>query len=428
VEIAVVVLVVLAACGLPLIALRELSIARAGHSDLTQVESAVDAVGRDMTSVEIALNRYELTPGAAVRQEFESAVVATERSLTSLAELDEPVDLGLASQVVALTRATRRYLDAATAYGQAIEGDLRSMAETRARFLLEKSQLHPARAAFEDESARTHAALARDGASAESRARTLNITAAAVAGVGVGAAAALTARRTSEHARGRVAAADEAAAQRATALNIASHELRNPLAAISMNLELIDARGDPDIRVQTGHALRAAHRAEELVAELLDVSRLDAGEMRFDIAPVPVLPVVEEAVQTVADYRPAHRVKLLGDTSAVALADALRLQIILRNLLDNAFKYSPEGSEVAVRLVEGGPKVVVEVTDEGPGVPEAERERVFSRFRRLEQTQHIAGTGLGLYLSRELARRMGGDLESAGNCMRLEMPTAPRPG
>ncbi len=423
-EIAVIALVVLAACGLPLIALRELSIARGNHAELAEVESSVDAVGRDLAAVEITLTRYELTPETSNRQAFDEAVVATEHSLTALAELDEPVDLGLASQVVALTRATRRYLDAAIAYGNAVAGDTRALAESRARFLAEKSQLYPARAAFDDESQRTHEAISRDAANADSHGRTLNTTAAAAAAIGVGAAAAIATRRASHRSAVRVAAAEEVAGQRATALSIASHELRNPLAAITMNLELLDARGDPEARLQTGYALRAAQRAESLVAELLDVSRLDAGEMRFDIRPVPMRHVIEEAVDTVGGYRTAHRVNLFGDTAAIALADPQRLQIILRNLLDNAFKYSPEGSEIAVRVVEGGPSVVVEVTDEGPGVPESERERIFSRFQRLEQTQHVAGTGIGLYLSRELARRMGGNLEAAEHCMRLEVPSA----
>ena len=186
--------------------------------------------------------------------------------------------------------------------------------------------------------------------------------------------------------------------------------------------------GDPLLSQVADDAYAAARRSEALVAELLDLSRLDANRLKLAIRPTRLAPVLDEAVLLTVHHLGERPVAVHGVLDAAVLADGSRLAIILRNLVDNAFKYSPRGSEVTIRIVAGESRISVEVRDLGPGIPAADRERVFHRFERLTATQHIGGIGIGLHLSRELARRMGGDLSVAesdgGACLRLVLPQA----
>jgi signal transduction histidine kinase len=197
----------------------------------------------------------------------------------------------------------------------------------------------------------------------------------------------------------------------------ASHELRTPLATLDGMLELLDedlSSGSPDL--DDAHALleraRAqSHRLGRLAADLLDLSRLDAQvELRSE--PVELaelsravlaefeLGVGERGIVTTLDDR-IGPVWALGDPGSVAR--------ILRILVDNAVRMSPEGSEVSVEL-RNGSHASLSVCDHGPGVRDDERELIFERFMRGRDTAGQAGFGLGLAIGRELAARMGGEL------------------
>lgn len=232
----------------------------------------------------------------------------------------------------------------------------------------------------------------------------------------------------------RVAVAERSAQQRAEMVNLASHELRNPLAVMSLAAQMLQGTaasgGDPLLEQAANDAYAAARRAEALVAELLDLSRLDANKLKLVIHPVPLDLVLGEAVSLTVHHLGERPVAVTGATETAVMADPGRLGIILRNLVDNAFKYSPPGSEVAINVTRANSTLEVQVRDQGPGIPIADRERVFERFERLSATQHVGGIGIGLHLSRELARRMGGELSVApsnsGTCMRLVLPQASR--
>ena len=197
----------------------------------------------------------------------------------------------------------------------------------------------------------------------------------------------------------------------------ASHELRTPLTSLDGMLELLgEDLQDPepdleDARELVGRARAQSRRLGRLAADLLDLSRIDA---QIELRSEPVeLAEVSRAV--LAEFEVVHGERgihsgLDGPPASVwALGDPGSIARILRILLDNAQRVSPPGSGIHVR-VRPGSRVEIRVCDEGPGVPEDEREAIFQRFSRGRDTAGQAGFGLGLAIGRELARRMEGDL------------------
>ncbi|MFE5864062.1 sensor histidine kinase [Streptomyces virginiae] len=202
----------------------------------------------------------------------------------------------------------------------------------------------------------------------------------------------------------------------------ASHELRNPLAAVRSRLEVALAMDRPD-RESVAAALADTERLQAIAADLLLLARLDGG-------PAPRSEPVDLALLAAEDAarrggarngggsgggdRGGPRVALRLDVGAPvpASGDPARLERALANLVDNALRYAR--AEVVVRATEHDGWAVLEVTDDGPGIPEADRDRVFERFVRLDADRGRAngGTGLGLAIAREIARAHGGDVRA----------------
>jgi signal transduction histidine kinase len=198
---------------------------------------------------------------------------------------------------------------------------------------------------------------------------------------------------------------------RRTFVSTASHELRTPLTSLGLMLhgateELAQPQPDlPEARDQLRRALGQTERLGKLAEELLDLSRLDAGvELRSE--PVEL---VELARSVLAEYdggRP--RAELSAEAPAWARADPGAVARIVRILLNNAQRHGGADGRVVLRV--DGDAPAIEVTDSGPGVPEADRERIFERFQRGRGAGQDGGFGLGLAIGRELARQMGGEL------------------
>ena len=208
-------------------------------------------------------------------------------------------------------------------------------------------------------------------------------------------------------------------AARRAFVSTASHELRTPLTSVQGTLELLDedlrdGRLDTrDAQAQLAAAQTQLRRLGRLANELLDLSRLDAqvalrsepvelGELSRAVAAEFELQARERDIEVVVDPPPGP-CWAAGDPGAVAR--------VVRILLDNALRYSPAGRPVRVVPAYHGEQATVEVCDEGPGVPESERELVFERFHRGTAPSGAGGFGLGLAIGRELAERMGGSLE-----------------
>jgi PAS domain S-box-containing protein len=216
-----------------------------------------------------------------------------------------------------------------------------------------------------------------------------------------------------------------------------SHELRTPLAAVygaAMTLRHHrDALSDEDRDRLFSIVYDEADRLSHIVDDVLWASRLDAGRVEFAISsfePELVASSVVNAARTHAPPEISFEVKTSTGVRPVA-ADQEKVRQVLGNLVDNAVKYSPDGGIVALRLESNGATIRFVVADEGIGIPATEQPRIFEKFYRLDpnQTRGVGGTGLGLYICRELVRRMNGRIwvdseEGEGSTFYVELPVA----
>jgi len=193
----------------------------------------------------------------------------------------------------------------------------------------------------------------------------------------------------------------------------ASHDLQSPLAALRAQLEVAAAHPDRvDVATLVPELLANSAEMEHLVRDLLYLAVEDGEHQRQTLV---LLDLDDIVLEEAARVRPAAGVQV--DTSEVSaapvLGDAAELRRLLRNLLDNAVRHAATRVEVRLHCNDSG--VVLEVVDDGPGVPEADRERVFDRFYRGDAARaRHAGSGLGLAIARSVAERHGGDLRLLG--------------
>jgi len=206
-------------------------------------------------------------------------------------------------------------------------------------------------------------------------------------------------------------------------ISAASHELRAPLAAILGFAQLLDQRWDRLTDKERRHyvdaILKAARRQRRLVDDLAIIGRVGAGDIPIEVQPLQCAPLVQQAVEEARAIGQDQAIATQGPQDLTVRADAGRAVQILVNLMDNATKYSPEGSTVRVKWIREGNMAAITVHDDGKGVPLEDRAHLFTRYGRLRGSAIRAGRssmGIGLYISRGLARAMGGDLllESTG--------------
>jgi signal transduction histidine kinase len=155
-------------------------------------------------------------------------------------------------------------------------------------------------------------------------------------------------------------------------------------------------------------------RLTAIVSQILLAGQLEEGRVDVTTAATDLAPLVESALDS-ARLRTPEQIELRLEQNgahAVAIADEDKLRQVLVNLLDNAIKYSPDGGDVVVELAGGHGRVLLTVRDRGLGIPPGEQERIFEKFYRLDPalTRGVGGSGLGLFISRELVARMGGSL------------------
>ncbi|GAB2920710.1 PAS domain-containing protein [Rheinheimera gaetbuli] len=201
-------------------------------------------------------------------------------------------------------------------------------------------------------------------------------------------------------------------------ISTVSHELRTPLTAIKGALNLVDSGtlGQVPEAMQRliGLASSNSERLANLINDLLDMEKLLAGKMPFDIKPVLLLPELTQAVENLQPFAFQHNVSVVLDVIAAptVLADALRLQQVLTNLLSNAVKFSPAGGEVRLTARQYEQRVEIVVLDQGEGIAPEFQHRVFERFAQADGSNQRkkGGTGLGLSICKELVQKMQGEI------------------
>ncbi len=196
-----------------------------------------------------------------------------------------------------------------------------------------------------------------------------------------------------------------------------SHELRTPVAVIRANAEtlLAGAKDDPVMGAKLIDAIhRNSERLARILADLLDLSRLDAGQYRMELAPVSLKSISEQSLTAIEPQAAARavEVKVQIPDGLMVKGEAKALDQIFVNLIDNAVKYTKAGGHVWVEARPDGDRVRVEVRDDGPGIADKHRERVFERFYRADpsRSREAGGTGLGLSIVKHLVESMGGEV------------------
>jgi len=231
------------------------------------------------------------------------------------------------------------------------------------------------------------------------------------------AALAAATGRAADEAEGAQLRARERERERFVAM--VAHELRTPLAGLGGYLDLLagGALDDPGIGrefVERGRGI--VERMTALVGDLLEMSRIEAGSLRLEIEATSLAEVCERALAPLSPLAAGRGIRLTTDLPPrirTARADRRRVEQIVTNLVANACKFSAEGGLVELHARVDGPVAIVVVRDEGAGIERADLELVFRPFARLDGHERVPGTGLGLPISRDLARAMGGEVAVA---------------
>ncbi|TCT21606.1 sensor histidine kinase [Thermomonas haemolytica] len=209
-----------------------------------------------------------------------------------------------------------------------------------------------------------------------------------------------------------------------------AHDLRTPLTRLRNRLEdLRQQAREAELQVHLDRAVAETDQLLQSFGALLRLSRIEAQALDADAPRVALAEVVEDAVDLYAPIGAERGIRLQVQLAAASVrGDRDQLFQLAVNLLDNALKYAPAGSEVEVRLDAVAAGVRLQVGDRGPGIPEAERERVFDRFQRLEAHRGSPGTGLGLSLVRAIVRHHGGQVQLLDNAPGLRVQVLLPPG
>jgi signal transduction histidine kinase len=195
-------------------------------------------------------------------------------------------------------------------------------------------------------------------------------------------------------------------AQQQNFMMAVTHELKTPIAIAKLNLETLRRHSlDPEKQQKIiGSTLQETNRLNDLCNNILLSSQLDAGGFSMTKEKCNLSALALESVQAFRQRFPQRTIEDAIEPDIYVEADMLMMKLAINNLVENALKYSPPESPVRVLLEKGHGRVELSVQDEGPGIPDAEKQRVFERFYRIgqEHTRLAKGTGLGLYLTRKI--------------------------
>jgi len=225
---------------------------------------------------------------------------------------------------------------------------------------------------------------------------------------------------------------------RSALLSSLSHDLRTPLVSImgaASSLISYDEALDSDNRRELAQTIQdEAERLNRFVQNLLDMTKLGAGALKPRVDWADLHDIAGAAVERAKRLARAHTIVVeIADDMPLLCVDAVLMEQVFFNLLDNACKYSPPKTAVKVWAIKTSKHIAIEVADQGPGIPPEDRERVFDMFYRVNQADSQSGTGLGLAICRGIVEAHGGTihaepgLHGAGTCVVIHLPLPPEP-
>jgi signal transduction histidine kinase len=212
-------------------------------------------------------------------------------------------------------------------------------------------------------------------------------------------------------------------------ISLASHELKTPLTTIKAFFQLAIR----DIPSESGSfhlipkAARQVNRMEHLIADLLDVSRLSSGQLKYNTEEFNFGALLEETIESMRAVYPGRSLVLEKSVQVRINADRQRIEQVIINLLNNAVKYSPEGGQVLIRSKIDGGRLMVTIQDFGIGIEEKDIGKLFEKFNRIDTDHRFQGMGLGLFLSAEIIKQHGGSIfaeskPGKGSAFSFELP------
>jgi len=194
-------------------------------------------------------------------------------------------------------------------------------------------------------------------------------------------------------------------------IGVAGHELRTPITTIKGYLQLMEEYAEPGASKDfLGKALRQVNKLNRLVSDLLDVSKIQAGKLQYNMIACRLEPLVKDSVETIRQIYPTHSIEcILPAEDFIISADGAKIEQVLINFLTNAVKYSPDNDKIVLSVKKDDDRILVSIKDFGIGIPQQHLEHIFHRYFRIESVNMVSGLGIGLYISKEIIRRHGGD-------------------
>lgn len=210
-----------------------------------------------------------------------------------------------------------------------------------------------------------------------------------------------------------------------------THELKSPIAAVKLNLETIRKHKLDEEKQHklVENTIKETNRLDQLCNNILLASQLETQRYRLFKEPLDLSALLESGIREAQGRIPTHTITAEITPHIWVEGDKFMLQMVLSNLVENAAKYAPKQTEIRLRLYESGHTLKWQVTDEGPGIPPEERDRIFMKFYRIgnENTRKAKGSGLGLFLIRKILEQHGAsilvkDNTPAGACFEVTWP------
>jgi two-component system, OmpR family, phosphate regulon sensor histidine kinase PhoR len=199
-------------------------------------------------------------------------------------------------------------------------------------------------------------------------------------------------------------------------INMASHELKTPITSMKIYIEvllnLIKKHKDEKATKTLNSIKNQTEKLQELVSDLLDVSRIQTGKLSFNKDLFSLDQLVKETVEVLQGTTERHKINIMGRSSVRVFADRFRIYQVLTNLITNAIKYSPDANKINVSIKKTDKKVVVSVQDFGIGISKEQQKKVFERLYQVTDPKEktFPGLGMGLYISKEIIKRHKGNI------------------